>query len=305
MARTTALGEWREAKLSGGAVLYADRGQGAPVVFVHGLLVNADLWRKVVPDVAAAGFRCLSPDLPFGAHQVPVPEAHLSPAGAADLLAEFLEHLNLRDVTLVANDTGGAITQILMTRHPERVGRVVLASCDAFERFPPRLFAYLPLLAKLPGSMWVMAQTLRMRWTHNLPITFRWITKGRFDEETIESFLGPTRRSAGVRADLRRFLRGMKRRHLLTAAEQLPAFDKPVLLAWASEDRIFPVADAYRLAGVLPNAEVVEIPDSYTFLPEDQPQRLAEVVVRFAGRHDAADASPRHADAGRAAGDRA
>ncbi|WP_019874234.1 alpha/beta fold hydrolase [Sporichthya polymorpha] len=305
MARTTALGEWREAKLSEGAVLYADRGQGEPVVFVHGLLVNADLWRKVVPDVAAAGFRCVSPDLPFGAHQVPVPEADLSPTGAADLIAEFLEHLNLRDVTLVANDTGGAITQILMTRHPERIGRVVLTSCDAFERFPPRLFAYLPWLAKLPGSMWVMAQTLRMRWTHNLPITFRWVTKGRFDDETIESFLGPTRRSAEVRKDLRRFLRGVKRRHLLAAAEELPRFDKPVLLAWASEDRIFPVADAYRLAGVLPNAEVVEIADSYTFVSEDQPQHLAEVVVRFAGRHDAADASPRHADAGRAAGDRA
>src|SRR5262245_21892890 len=106
MARFHTLGEWREAQLSTGAVLYADRGQGPPVGFGHGLLANADLWRKVVPDVAAAGYRCISPDLPLGAHQVPVPEADLTPAGLAYLLAEFLEHLNLTDVTIVANDTG-------------------------------------------------------------------------------------------------------------------------------------------------------------------------------------------------------
>lgn len=300
-----ALGEWREARLESGTVLYAERGRGAPVVFVHGLLVNADLWRKVVPDVAAAGYRCISPDWPLGAHQVPVPDADLSPTGLADLIAEFLEQLNLTDVTIVANDSGGALTQILMTRHPERIGRVVLTSCDAFERFPPRLFAYLPWLARVPGSMWVMAQTLRMRWTHRLPITFRWVSKGTFPDEIVESYLGPSRRSSGVRRDLARFLRGMRGKHLLVAAEKLPDFDKPVLLAWASEDRIFPVADAYRLAAVLPRAEVVEIADSYTFISEDQPQRLAEVVVRFAGQHAPAESGSLDANPRRAAGDRA
>ena len=305
MTRSTALGEWREARLSTGTVLYAERGEGPPVVFVHGLLVNADLWRKVVPDVAAAGFRCISPDWPLGAHQVPVPDADLSPTGLADLVAEFLEQRGLRDVTIVANDSGGAITQILMTRSPERIGRVVLTSCDAFERFPPRLFAYLPWVARVPGSMWVMAQTLRMRWTHRLPITFRWVSKGTFGDDVVESYLGPSRRNAGVRKDLRRFLRGMRGKQLLATAEQLPKFDKPVLLAWASEDRIFPVGDAHRLAAVLPRAEVVEIPDSYTFISEDQPQRLTEVVVRFAGQHASAESGSFDANPRRAAGDRA
>jgi pimeloyl-ACP methyl ester carboxylesterase len=96
----------------------------------------------------------------------------------------------------------------------------------------------------------------------------------------------------------------MRRSHLLAAAEKLPDFDKPVLLAWATEDRIFPVADAHRLAAVLPRAEVVEIADSYTFISEDQPQRLAEVVVRFAGQHAPAESGSFDADPRRAAGDR-
>ena len=304
MARSQALGTWHEANLPTARVRYADRGEGSPVVFVHGLLVNADLWRKVVPDIAAAGHRCIVPDWPLGSHETPVPDADLTPPGLADLIAEFLAHLDLTDVTIVANDSGGALTQILMTRHPERLGRVVLTSCDAFERFPPRLFAYLPLLARVPGSMLVTAQALRMRWTHRLPITFRWVTKGWFPDEVVESYLGPSRRSAGVRRDLRRFLRGMQRKHLLAAAEQLPRFDKPVLLAWAAEDRIFPVADAHRLAAVLPRSEVIEIPDSYTFISEDQPQRLAEVVVRFAGQHAAAESGSLDANPLRAAGDR-
>jgi pimeloyl-ACP methyl ester carboxylesterase len=305
MSRPQALGTWHEAELSTARIRYAQRGAGPAMVFVHGLLVNADLWRKVVPDLVAAGHRCITPDWPLGSHEVPVPDADLSPAGIADLIAEFLAHLELTDVTIVANDSGGALTQFLMTRHPERIGRVVLTSCDAFERFPPKLFAYLPWLARVPGSVWVVAQTLRMRWTHRLPFTFGWVTKDRLPDDATESYLGPSRRSRGVRRDLHRFLRGIRPKLLVATAAKLPAFDKPVLLAWASEDRIFPLADAHRLAAVLPHAEVVEIPDSYTFISEDQPQRLAEVVVRFAGQHAPAESGPVDANARRAAGDRA
>jgi pimeloyl-ACP methyl ester carboxylesterase len=303
MARSAELGHRHEAQLSMGTLRYAERGTGSPVVFVHGLLVNGDLWRAVVPPVAAAGYRCIAPDWPLGAHDVAMPDADLSPPGLAAMIAEFLERLDLADVTIVANDSGGALTQILMARHPERIGRVVLTSCDAFEHFPPRLFAYLPWVAHIPGSMWPMVQTLRMRWTHRLPITFRWVSKNRFSDEITETYLGPSRRSRAVRADLRRFLCGLHGRDLLDAAEQLPNFDKPVLIAWAAEDRIFPVADAYRLAEVLPRAEVIEIPDTYTFISEDQPQRLAEAVVRFAGAHGDAHAGPVRADARRAARD--
>src|SRR6266487_2458843 len=241
MACSEPLGTVHEVTLPAGRIRYHERGQGPPVVFVHGLLVNADLWRAVVPPVAAAGYRCIAPDWPLGAHELPVPDADLSPPGVAALLAAFLDRLDLDDVTVVANDTGGAITKLLITRHPERVGRVVLTPSDSLERFFPPAF--------------------------------------------VDSYLLPSRRDRAVRRDLRRFLRGVHHRHTLVAARSLPQFTKPVLLAWAAEDRLFPLELAHRLAALLPHATVVTIPDSYTFVPEDQPELLARLVVDFARAH--------------------
>jgi pimeloyl-ACP methyl ester carboxylesterase len=282
--RGAALGALSEVELAAGRIRYWERGEGRPVVFVHGLLVNADLWRKVVPRVAAAGLRCIAPDWPLGSHDVPMPDADLSPPGVAAVVAAFLERLDLRDVTIVANDTGGAITQILMARFPERVGRVVLTPSDSFENFFPPMFALLPRVVRIPGGTWSLVALLRWRVLHRLPLAFGWLAKRPFPDAIGESYLAPTRRDAAVRRDLTRFLRGVHRRHTLAAAAQLPHFTKPVLLAWAAEDRVFPIAQAHRLAGVLPDARVVPIEDCYTFVPEDQPDQLAELVVEFASR---------------------
>lgn len=285
MARSESLGTVHEVAVPVGHIRYRERGEGPPVVFVHGLLVNADLWRAVVPPVAAAGFRCIAPDWPLGAHDVPVPHADLSPLGVAGLVAAFLDRLDLREVTLVANDTGGAIAQILMAQRPERIGRVVLTSSDSLERFFPPAFAPLPKLARIPGAMWLLAQSLRVRALHRLPFTFGWVAKRPIPPDIVDSYLRPSRRDPAVRRDIRRFLRGVHRRHTLAAARSLPSFTKPVLLAWAAEDRLFPLELAHRLAGLLPHATVIPIPDAYTFIPEDRPERLAELVVAFARGH--------------------
>jgi len=282
MASHQDLGAVHEVELSGGRIRYHERGDGPPVVFVHGLLVNAALWRQVVPGIAAAGLRCIAPDWPLGAHELAVPEADLSPPGVADLVAEFLDRLDLHDVTIVANDTGGAITQILMTRSPQRIGRVVLTPSDSFERFFPPMFAFLPVLARVPGSMRLLTLAMRPRALHRLPMTFGWLTKRPVPAEIVDSYLRPSRRDPAVRTDLRRFLRGVHRRHTLAAAAALPGFTKPVLLAWAAEDRLFPIELAHRLAQVLPDTRVETIADSYTFVSEDQPRRLVELVTQFA-----------------------
>jgi pimeloyl-ACP methyl ester carboxylesterase len=287
MARSEALGIAHEVTLSGGRIRYHERGEGPAVVYVHGLLVNADLWRAVVPAVAAAGFRCIAADWPLGSHELPVPDADLSPPGVAALIAAFLERLDLRDVTVVANDTGGAITQILMTEHPERVGRVVLTPSDSMERFFPPIFAPLPWLARIPGSIWLLVQLVRVRALQRLPFTFGWVTKRPIPAGMVDSYLLPSRRDAAVRRDLRRFLRGVHHRHTLAAAQALPQFTKPVLLAWAEEDRLFPMGLAHRLSRLLPHATVVTVKDSYTFVPEDQPELLARLVVDFARTHAA------------------
>lgn len=278
---TNPLGSVQLADLAHGQIRYYERGEGSPVVFVHGLLVNANLWRKVVPAVAAAGHRCISPDWPLGSHQVAVPEADLTPPGVADLIAEFLERLDLNDVTLVANDTGGGITQILMTRHPERIGRVVLTPSDSFERFFPPVFAFLPVIARIPGAIWLLTQTLTLRWLHRLPFTFGWAAKRPIPRDIVDDYLGPSRHDRQIRADLARFLRTVHHRHTEEAAERLHDFTKPVLLAWANEDKLLPISLAHRLQRVLPSAELVEIEDSYTFVPEDNPDVLSRLIIEF------------------------
>ena len=284
--RPAALGTQREIALPSGTVRYFENGptEGRVVVFVHGLLVNADLWRKVVPAVVESGAHTYAVDWPLGSHSIPVPDADLTPPGVADLIASFLDALDLEEVTIVANDTGGAITQILMTRHPERIGGVVLASCDAFERFFPPAFAFLPLLAKLPGSMAALTQLVRPKMLQRLPVTFGWVSKRPVPPETVASYLSPSRHNRAIRKDLARFLKNVNKRHTLAAAEKLPAFGKPVLLAWATEEKLFPLSLAERLADKLPNASIVEIADSYTFIPEDNPAELAAHVARFVAR---------------------
>ena len=284
--RPASLGTEHEIALGPGKVRYFENGpsDGPVVVFVHGLLVNADLWRHIVPIAVEARLHTYTVDWPLGSHSIPVPDADLTPPGVADLIAEFVERLDLTDVTIVANDTGGAITQVLMTRHPERIGRVVLVSCDAFERFFPPAFAFLPVLAKAPGSIAALTQVVRPKLLQRLPITFGWVSKRPVPPETVASYLGPSRHNRAIRKDLARFLKGVNKKHTLAAAEKLPAFDKPVLLVWASEEKLFPLSLAERLAEKLPNATIVEIADSYTFIPEDKPAELATHIVEFVAR---------------------
>ncbi len=281
---TDILGETHEVDLDGARIRYRDLGEGPPVVFVHGLLTNGLLWRKVAPAVADAGFRCLTPDWPLGSHEIPVPGADLTPPGGAALIARFLELLDLTDVTLIANDTGGALTQLLMTTAPERVGRVVLTPSDCFDHFLPPAFSALGPLARIPGGTQVVVQALRWRWL--LKTTdFLWLTKRPVPDHVLDAYLLPSRRSPEIRDDLCRFMASVDKRYTLTAAERLPAFGKPVLLVWAPEDRHFPLWLGRKLAGVLPNAELKTIEDSYTFVPEDQPERLSDLVVEFLRAH--------------------
>jgi pimeloyl-ACP methyl ester carboxylesterase len=281
MAAVSPLGSVSSVDLDGVQLRYYERGEGPPVVFVHGLFANAHLWRKVVPGIAAAGYRCLAPDWPLGSHAVPVPDADLTPPGVANLIASFLRKLHLEDVTVVANDTGGALTQILMNRHPELAARVVLTPSDCYDRFLPSFLKALTQAARIPGSMRLVTEALRIRALHPLPIAFGWLVKRPLTSEVLDVYLQPSRRDPAVRRDLRRFVRAVDKSYTLQAAASFPRFTKPVLLAWASEDRFFPLRLANRLSEDLPNATLKTIEDCYTWVPEEQPERLLEMILGF------------------------
>ena len=287
-----ALGPLHTAQLSAGALRYRDRGHGVPVVFLAGLVLSSGFWRRLVPALTQP-IRAIVPDLPLGAHTVPLRrDADLSAPAIADLVAELLDALDLKEAVIVGNDTGGAVAKLLATRHPERVSALVLTPCECFENFLPPVYRYLQVLAHIPGATWPLSQSMRLSYVRRLPIAYGWLTKQPLDKRAYDSYLAPGQTNRGVRRDTAKVLRAIRRRYTLQADAALASFERPTLIAWASEDRVFPYRHAEALAQTLPHAELVPIADSYTYVPEDQPLVLAGHIDNFLARLSSADVDP-------------
>lgn len=271
-------------EVTAGTIDYVDTGGDGPVVvLLHGLLMDPDLWADVIQELGT-DHRCVAPMLPLGAHTRPMgPGADLSMRGIADLVAELLERLDLNDVTVVGNDTGGVLVQLLMADQNPRVGKAVLVSCDAFDNFPPGLTGKaLVLTGKLSPAMFgVFMQQMRFKMVRRMPFTLGWLTK-RGDAVTAR-WMRPVLTQSGIREDTVRVLRSIsKNRTLLDElVDGLRAFDRPTLVVWASEDKVMPPEHGRRLDELLPQSRLVEISDSYTLIPLDQPAELAESLREF------------------------
>jgi pimeloyl-ACP methyl ester carboxylesterase len=271
----------KEVQLPAGAIRYRETGEGKPVVFVHGYLVDGRLWDGVV-DRLSNRCRCLAPDWPLGAQQVAMnPDADLSPPGIARLIADFLEKLELEDVTIVGNDSGGAMSQVLVTTYPERISHLALTNCDTHENFPPGMFKAMPPLAKLPGGMLALSAPFRIGAVGRR--AFAPFARTKIPAELIASWLQPATADSNVMHDLKKVTAGMNKRYTLAAAEKLRNSDLPIRLLWAPGDKYFPISYAERLANEAGNADIVQIPDAKTFVPLDQPQRVADEIATFVG----------------------
>jgi pimeloyl-ACP methyl ester carboxylesterase len=281
--RSPALGPARTLDLGGGRRIRAHvTGEGPAIVFVHGALVNANLWRKVVSRLD--GYTRVALDLPLGSHPEPMPkDADLTPPALADLIADSLEALDLRDVTLVGNDTGGGLSQIVATQRPDRIGALVLTSCDAFDNFPPRFFRIVLAPARIPGVIPVGFGGLRLRPLRRLPIAYGWLSNGPIDRDAEDSYVLPVLTRGPIRRDVRKLLGGLDPAYTLDAAAKLASWDRPTLIAWSENDRFFPPEHAERLAKLIPGARLEWVEGARTFSPEDAPERLAELIGTFAG----------------------
>jgi pimeloyl-ACP methyl ester carboxylesterase len=269
-------------ELSDTRIDYEDRGSGRPVVCVHGYLSAGDLWDDLVPLLVGRGYRVLTPTWPLGAHTHPLPESSdRSPVAHAGRIAAFLEALDLRDVILVGNDTGGALSQLVVAHHPERVGALVLTNCDAFENFPPSMFKPLRLIARSRLVFSATARSVQIGFIRRAPTGFGLLAHADFDDRAAR-WVRPIVEDPRVREDTRLLTLGMHPAPLLAATDRLRRFDRPVLLAWGTDDRLFPIRDAERLADTFPDARVELVPDSRTFVMVDQPRRLADLVAAFA-----------------------
>jgi pimeloyl-ACP methyl ester carboxylesterase len=267
-----------------GTLHYLEAGSGAPIVFLHGYLMGANLWDPVV-QLLDGEFRCITPELPFGAHPTPLAlDADLTTAGVGRLVADFLQALDLREVILVGNDSGGAIAQVVAARHPQRLGGLVLASCDAFDNHPPKLFRPLITAARI-GALTPLLATLKVRPVRSLPSAYGWLTHRPPPHALIDGWVANHLADRGVRRDTRRLIAALGEDAFMgQVAPELAGFAKPALLAWAADDKFFPLEHARRLAGILPDARLELIDASRTWVMRDQPQRTALLIGRFARR---------------------
>ena len=271
-------------ELPHGTVHYQESGAGAPVVFLHGYLMGAHLWDPVVR-LLQDEFRCLVPELPFGAHPAPLrPGADLTAAGLGRLVADFLDALDLSAVTLVGNDSGAAVAQVVAARHAGRLGGLVLATGDAFDNFPPPPFR--PLIAAArAGALTPLLAMLKARPARSLPTAYGWLTHGDLPHDLIDSWVAAYFADQGVRRDLRRLTAALGDDDFMNEiAAELATFTKPALLAWAADDKFFPAEHARRLAAILPDARLELIAGSRTWVMRDQPQQTARLIAGLAHR---------------------
>lgn len=279
-SRRTELGEHRSVRLVQGEIHYRERGHGPVLLFVHGLWVNGDLWRGVVEAVADR-YRCITPDWPFGAHVASLAEnADLSPSGVGDLIAAFIDALDVDDVTVVANDTGVAFVQVFVARHPHKLARLVLTPGDVAVNFLPLAIKWMRLVAWVPGAMLPLARFWNSRLGRRV-IMFP-LARQRPPATVLDSWFLPATRDRRLRGDLAKLLRAASPRATIAAGKHLSHFHGPALIVWtASENLVFPLRHGRRLQRLLPGARLELVAHSRAFVPEDQPQRLAELIDRF------------------------
>lgn len=275
--------EWpdaRQAETHLGTIEYRDIGTGPAVVFLHLVLAEASHWDKM-PPLLADRYRCILPTLPMGAHRLPADEhADLSVAGLARAVAELLDQLDVDDVTLVGNDSGGAISQVIAADHPERLGRVVLTNCDMYDDFPPKIFAYLNLVPYIPGGISLTSRALKIRRLWGLPFVFGWLTN-EVDEVKINRWADALLADPAVRRDAAEVLKRFSPDVTNRAAEALRSTKLPFLVAWGADDRGFKPALAERFATEIPTAKLVMIDNCKTLVCWDQPERLASLISDF------------------------
>jgi pimeloyl-ACP methyl ester carboxylesterase len=271
-----------------GPLAWRSSGQGPTLVFFAGALANGELWRDVIVALEDR-YRCITVDLPLGAHPWPLsPGADRSATSLARLLLDCLELLEVEDATVVANDTaGGLVLLSLATGHPAlgRIGRLVLTNCENYELFPPEKLKRavaaaraMPRVARavIRFQMWLASRSpaIRRRGIAS-------VAASALDDERAESISGPARRDPRVFGDLVAALAGERPQLLIGAAEAIPRFDRPVLVIWGDACDFFPMTGAQRLASDFPHATLVPVPGAKTWVPVDNPAAVADAIAKF------------------------
>ncbi|MHA7964272.1 alpha/beta fold hydrolase [Paenibacillus sp. CAU 1782] len=272
----------KEVKVDAGIIRYIDQGEGQPILFLHGALSNSNTWRKVIP-VISRHYRCIVPDLPLGAHSIPLNSAaDLTPRGIASLIKQFIDEIGTHEVVVVGNDTGGAYGQVFTTMYPSSVVRLVLCNTDAFEIFPPKAFAALQAGINVPGFTWLMSRLFHIKPFLKSPMALGLLSHSLTKEQLSELYIRSFIVQKGVRSDFVKVAKGWSPEITLQAAQKLTHFHQPVLVLWGTDDeKLFPLELGHRVFRIFPNASLKLVEGSLTYVQEDQPDIFASELLRF------------------------
>jgi len=267
-------------QLPQGRIDFLDQGRGRPVVFVHPYLMGGELWQDLADRLSGDEVRCLMPTWPLGAHHTALDDPGAATVhGVADIVASFLEALDLTDVVLVGGDSGGAISQLVITRHPDRIGALVLMNCDAFEVFPPAPFGVLRPIAKA-GLLRAALAGLRFAAVRRSRLGFGALSNTDLDHLG-RRWVRPHREDRGVYRDLVRLTASIDKRVTLAVAGELAHVRQPVLIVWGTGDPLFPLSLGQRLQAAFADARLETIAGRCLIMV-DHPDRVAELVGPFA-----------------------
>ena len=266
-------------RVDGLDIEYADTGAGPTILFVHGVYVTGALWNDVVAELGE-GFRCVAPTWPLGAHSTRTDGADLGAEAASQRIVHLMEALDLTDVTVVANDTGGGLVLATLgdpTLDTTRIARLVLTNCDSYEHFPPGSFAQIVKVCRTSST--VGGGILRLLATGpGQGFFLKTVCHTPPSKDRQREVFGAFATSRTARRDAVTVTASLDPALTMRAAPAIEAFEKPVTLAWGTEDELFPLDHARRLRDSFPNATLIETPDCSAFVMLDAPQRLADAI---------------------------
>jgi pimeloyl-ACP methyl ester carboxylesterase len=248
-------------------------------VFVHGVYVTGAVWNDVVAELGD-DFRCIAPTWPLGAHSTSTDGADLGAEAAARRIVHFMEALDLTEVTVVANDTGGGLVLASLgdpVLDTSRIARLVLTNCDSYEHFPPGAFAQIVKLCRLsPAVGGAIVRLLATGAGQSFFLKAVCRTPPKKDRQ--REIFGTFATSDTARRDAVAVTASLDPALTLRATPAIEAFGPPVTLAWGTQDKLFPVDHARRLRDAFPNATLIEIPECSAFVMLDAPGALADAI---------------------------
>jgi len=269
------------AEINGG-IQYIDEGKGIPVLFIHGTLSNSNTWRKITPELSKK-YRCIAVDLPIGGHAIPVSNhMDLSPIGIAVIIKDFLQYLNIEKVIIVSNDTGGAYSQVFASLYPEYIDKLIFSNCEVLDVFPPSKFKYLIQAVKIPGFTFLLSKAFKIKSLLTSNLMMGLLSHKLTTDELSELYLKSFTENKLIRDDFAKNVKTWSPKYTLEAADKLKTFKFPVLILWGEDDiNLFPLKLGQQLKTVFQNAELIIIPNSKTYIQEDQPEIMIKEIIQF------------------------